>query len=177
MRESAELAKSEVAGMDGYDVEELSLRLGVAESFDSIDLFNRHFHVEKFSSVISGSDLHSLAPRHTRSTSSMQWVLPSRSARRPSARSRRLVVPQVIWAHQAREGKVGENPLTYKEALRKEKVRKNLWQDVRCRWRSIDIENDRMAGFCIQFPLAGHTTRQQWRNLTRTANGYSRKFS
>ncbi len=72
---------------------------------------------------------------------------------------------------------MGKNPLTYKEALRKEKVRKNLWQDVGCLWRSIDIENDRMAGFCIPFPLGGHTTRQQWRNLTRTANGYSRKFS
>ena len=44
-----------------------------------------------------------------------------------------------------------------------------------CLWRSIDIENDRRAGFCIPFPLGGHTTRQQWRNLTRTANGYSQK--
>jgi hypothetical protein len=87
----------------------------------------------------------------------MQWVLPSRSARRPSAVRDAWWFPQVIWVHQAREGKVGENPLTYKEALRKEKVRKNIWQDVRCRWRSIDIENDRMAGFCIPFPLAGHT--------------------
>lgn len=87
----------------------------------------------------------------------MQWVLPSRPARRPSAVRDAWWFPQVIGVHQAGEGKVGENPLTYREALRKEKVRKNLWQDVRCRWRSIDIENDRMAGFCIPFPLAGHT--------------------
>jgi hypothetical protein len=32
MRESAELTKSEVAGMDGYNVEEVSFRLGVAET-------------------------------------------------------------------------------------------------------------------------------------------------
>ena len=56
----------------------------------------------------------------------MQWVLPSRSARRPSAVRDALWFPQVIWVHQAREGKVGENPLAYKEALRKDKVRKNL---------------------------------------------------
>jgi len=56
----------------------------------------------------------------------MQWDLSSRSARRPSAVRDALWFPQVIWAHEAREGKVGENPLTYKEALRKEKVRKNL---------------------------------------------------
>jgi len=57
----------------------------------------------------------------------MQWVLPSRSARRPPAvRDAGWFAPG-DWVHQAREGKVGENPLTYKEALRKEKVRKNLW--------------------------------------------------
>lgn len=56
----------------------------------------------------------------------MQWVLPSRSARRPSAVRDALWFAKVIGFHQAREGKVGENPLTYKEALRKEEVRKNL---------------------------------------------------
>ncbi len=59
----------------------------------------------------------------------MQWVLLSRSARRPSAGRDAWWFAQVIGVHQAREGKVGENPLTYKEALRKEKVRKNLWPD------------------------------------------------
>jgi hypothetical protein len=54
----------------------------------------------------------------------MQWVLPSRSARRPSAVRDAWWFAQVIGVHQAREGKVGKNPLTYKEALRKEKVRK-----------------------------------------------------
>jgi hypothetical protein len=82
----------------------------------------------------------------------MQWVLPSRSARRPSAVRDALWFSQVIWVHQAREGKVGENPLTYREALRKEKVRKNLWQDAGYLWRSIDTENSRMAGFYIPFP-------------------------
>jgi hypothetical protein len=38
--------------MDGYDIEKASLRLGVAESFDSIDLFNRHFHGDKISAAI-----------------------------------------------------------------------------------------------------------------------------
>lgn len=57
----------------------------------------------------------------------MQWVLPSRSARRPSAVRDAWRFLQVIWVHQAGEGKVGENPLTYREALKKEKVRKNLW--------------------------------------------------
>ena len=99
MRESAELAKSEVAGMDGYDIEKASLRLGIAESFDSIDLFNRHFHGDKFSSVVSGSDLYSLAPRHTRSVSSMEWVLLSRSARRPSAGRDAWWFAQVIRVH------------------------------------------------------------------------------
>jgi len=56
-RESAELTKSEVAGMDGYDVEEASLRLGVAEAFDSLDLFSRHFHRDKISAAGSGSTL------------------------------------------------------------------------------------------------------------------------
>lgn len=57
MRECAELAKSEVAGMDRNDVEEASLRLGVAEALDSIDLFNRHFHGDKISDTISRSNL------------------------------------------------------------------------------------------------------------------------
>ncbi len=39
VRESAELRKSKVTGVDSYDIEEASLRLGVAESFDSIDVF------------------------------------------------------------------------------------------------------------------------------------------
>jgi hypothetical protein len=56
----------------------------------------------------------------------MQWVLLSRSARRPSAVRDAWWFPQVIRGHQTGEGKVGENPLTYKEALKKEKVRKNL---------------------------------------------------
>lgn len=63
----------------------------------------------------------------------MQWVLPSRSARRPSAVRGALWFLQAICGHPAREGKVGENLLTYKEALRKEEVRRDLWQDVRCR--------------------------------------------
>jgi hypothetical protein len=62
----------------------------------------------------------------------MQWVLPSRSARRPSAVRDAWRFPQVIRGHQTGEGKVGENPLIYTEALRKEKVRKNLWQDPGC---------------------------------------------
>jgi hypothetical protein len=56
----------------------------------------------------------------------MQWVLLSRSARRPSAGRDAWWFAQVIGVHQACEGKVGENPLTYKEALKKEIVRKNL---------------------------------------------------
>jgi hypothetical protein len=76
----------------------------------------------------------------------MQWVLPSRSARRPSAVRDAWWFTHVIWVHQAREGELGENPLTYKEAFRKEKVRKNLWRDVGCLDRSIDMENNRMAG-------------------------------
>jgi hypothetical protein len=60
----------------------------------------------------------------------MQWVLPSRSARRPSAVRDAWRFSQVIRGHQAGGGRVGENPPTYKEALRKEKVRKNLWWDV-----------------------------------------------
>jgi hypothetical protein len=107
----------------------------------------------------------------------MQWVLPSRPARRPSAVRDAWRFTQVIGVHQAREGKVGENPLTYREALRKEKVRKNLWQNVGCLCVPLTPKNARMAGFYIPSPLAGHTTRQQWRNLTRTVNGYSRKFS
>jgi hypothetical protein len=51
----------------------------------------------------------------------MQWVLPSCPARRPSAVRDAWRFTHVIWVHQAEEGKVGENPLTYKEALRKEK--------------------------------------------------------
>jgi hypothetical protein len=62
----------------------------------------------------------------------MQWVLRSRSARRPSAVRDAWWFAQVIRGHQTGEGKVGENPLTYTEALRKEKVRKNLWQDPGC---------------------------------------------
>jgi hypothetical protein len=57
----------------------------------------------------------------------MQWVLRSCPARRPSAVRDAWRFTRVIWVHQAREGKLGENPLTYKEAFRKEKVRKNLW--------------------------------------------------
>jgi hypothetical protein len=64
MRESAELTKGEVAGMDGYDVEEVSLRLGVTETFDSIDLFSRHFHRDKISSADSGSTLLGSAKTH-----------------------------------------------------------------------------------------------------------------
>jgi len=56
----------------------------------------------------------------------MQWVLPSRPARRPSAVRDACWFAQVIGVHQAREEKVGKNRLTYKEAFRKEKVRKNL---------------------------------------------------
>jgi len=66
----------------------------------------------------------------------MQWVLSSRSARRPPAVRDAWWFAQVIGDHQAREGKVGENPLTYKEALRKEKVRKNLWPGYGFPWPS-----------------------------------------
>ena len=41
---------------------------------------------------------------------------------------------------------MGMYPLTYKEAFRKEKVRNNLWQDAGYLGRSIDMENNRMAG-------------------------------
>jgi hypothetical protein len=82
----------------------------------------------------------------------MQWVLASRPARRPSAVRDAWRFTQVIWVHQAREGKVRKNPLTYKEAFRKEKVRKNLWPGVGCLGRSIDMENNRMAGsICHSF--------------------------
>jgi len=64
----------------------------------------------------------------------MQWVLPSLSARRPSAVRDAWWFTQVIGVHQAREGKVGENPLTYEEAFRKEKVRKNLWPGCGFPW-------------------------------------------
>jgi hypothetical protein len=57
----------------------------------------------------------------------MQWVLPSRPARRPSAVRDAWWFAQLIGVHQAQRGKVGKSPLTYKEALRKKKVRKNLW--------------------------------------------------
>src|SRR5713101_2316977 len=57
VRKSTELTKGEVAGMDGYDVEEVSLRLGVAEAFDSLDLFSRHFHRDKISAAGSGCTL------------------------------------------------------------------------------------------------------------------------
>jgi hypothetical protein len=40
----------------------------------------------------------------------MQWVLPSRPARRPSAGRDARRSTQVIGVHQAGEGKVGENP-------------------------------------------------------------------
>jgi len=76
----------------------------------------------------------------------MQWVLPSLVARRPSAIRDAWWFAPMIWVHQTREGKVGENPLTYKEASRKEKVRKNLWLGVGCLGRSIDMEKNRMAG-------------------------------
>jgi hypothetical protein len=76
----------------------------------------------------------------------MQWVLPSHSARRPSAVRDAWWLTHVIWVHQAREGELGENPLIYKEALRKEKVRKNLWLGLGCLGRSFDMENNRMAG-------------------------------
>jgi hypothetical protein len=177
VRESAELRKSKVTGVDGHDIEKASLRLGVTEFFDSLDLLIRHFHGDKVSAVISSSIL-------------LGWCQDTRGALAPCSgfylRVRRAIPrpsatpsgsPQVIRGHQTGEGKVGENPLTYREALRKEKVRKNLWQDVGYLWRSIDTENSRMAGFYIPFPLLGHITRKQWRNLTRTANGYSRKFS
>jgi hypothetical protein len=62
----------------------------------------------------------------------VQWVLAWRSARRPSAVRDAWRFTQVIGVRQAGEGKAGKNPLTYKEALRKEKVRKNLWPDVGC---------------------------------------------
>ncbi len=64
----------------------------------------------------------------------MQWALSSRSARRPSAVRDAWWFTHVIGVHQAREGKVGENPLIYKEALRKEKVRKNLWPGYGLPW-------------------------------------------
>jgi hypothetical protein len=64
----------------------------------------------------------------------MQWVLPSCPARRPSAVRDAWRFTHVIWVHQAREGELGENPLTYKEALRKEKVRKNLWPGCGLPW-------------------------------------------
>jgi hypothetical protein len=57
VRESAELTKSEVAGMDGYDVEKVGLRLGVAETFNSLDLFRRHFHRDRISAADSGSTM------------------------------------------------------------------------------------------------------------------------
>lgn len=57
----------------------------------------------------------------------MRWVLPSCPARRPSAVRDAWRFTLAIRGHQTGEGKVGENPLTYKEALRKEKVRKTLW--------------------------------------------------
>jgi hypothetical protein len=64
VRESAELTKSEVAGMDGYDVEKVGLRLGVAETLDSLDLPSRHFHRDKISSAGSGSTLLGSAKTH-----------------------------------------------------------------------------------------------------------------
>jgi hypothetical protein len=82
----------------------------------------------------------------------MQWVLTSRSARRPSAVRDACWSAQVIGVHQAREGKAGKNPLTYEGALRKEKVRKNLWSGLGRLGRSIDTENNRMAGsICHSF--------------------------
>jgi hypothetical protein len=131
VNESAELTKSEVPGMDGYDVEEVSLRLGVAESFDSIDLFNGHFQGDKISAVISASN-------------PLSWCQDTQGALAPCSgfylafgasslgRPRRLVVRPGDWGPSGSRGKIGKNPLTYKEALRKEKVRKNLWQDVGC---------------------------------------------
>jgi hypothetical protein len=92
----------------------------------------------------------------------MQWVLPSLSARRPSAVRDALWFPQVIWAHEAREGKVGENPLTYKEALRKEKVRKNLWHDVGCPRVPLTPKTAEWQAF-ISHPL--------WRAIQRGNNG------
>ncbi len=43
--------------MDGYDVEKASLRLSVAEAFDSLDLLIRHFHSDEISAAISSSNL------------------------------------------------------------------------------------------------------------------------
>jgi len=62
--ESAELTKSEVAGMDGYDVEEVSFRLGIAETFDSLDLFSRHFHRGKISSAVRAPQCLARAKTH-----------------------------------------------------------------------------------------------------------------
>lgn len=92
----------------------------------------------------------------------MQWVLPSRSARRPSAVRDALWFPQVIRGHQTGEGKVGENPLTYTEALRKEKVRKNLWQDVGCLCVPLTPKTAEWQAF-ISHPL--------WRAIQRGNNG------
>jgi hypothetical protein len=50
--------------MDGYDIQEASLRLGVAKTFDSLDLSSRHFHREKISSADSGSTLLGSAKTH-----------------------------------------------------------------------------------------------------------------
>jgi hypothetical protein len=43
--------------MDGYDVKEVSFRLGVTETFDSLDLFSRYSHRDKISAAGSGSTM------------------------------------------------------------------------------------------------------------------------
>jgi hypothetical protein len=162
MRESAELTKGEVAGVDRYDIEEVSLRLGVTETFDSLDLFNRHFHRDKISAADSGSTMLGQRPDTPGALAPcsgfylrVRRVVPPPFARPGGS-------PQVIWVHQAREGKVGENPLTYREALRKEKVRKNLCQDVGCLCVPLTPKTAEWQAF-ISHPL--------WRAIQRANNG------
>src|SRR5579864_195349 len=82
--------------MDDYDIEEASLRLGVAETFDSLDLFSRHFHRDKTSTADSGSTLLGSAkthPEHWLHAVGSTFAYGASSLGRP----RRLVVRPGDW--------------------------------------------------------------------------------